>query len=339
MLFTKNDEYVLLGHPDKITDGIAETIAMSIYNLDGLEGRSAVEAVYSGSSFTLGGEFKTSLSDTNFKKLVEWIVETITSKQTKNKVKVSFQHMKQSPELTRDSLEGWTDNCIAYGYYNHETKTNKTPARVELEKLGEVITEFHKKELPDGKLIHIEEETTISIESGILEKGLKLLGVKNPTIFKKSGADADSGTVGRKLIAERHGNGVPHGGGAFVGKDFTKADKTFKLLADMIAEDQSYRYKDTGNSYEEKEHVLVQLAIKHGLKKPSIRINCERQDQFIFESNTSFEDALDPNRLKEMYRKYAPVKPSMYLNDEDIEKLEELLLKLSGKEELEHRLW
>ena len=67
--------------------------------------------------------------------------------------------------------------------------------------------------MPDGKLIAYNNEITISIEEGIDRDVLEYLDIIKPTIFKKSGANADSGTVGRKLIAERHGNGVPHGGG------------------------------------------------------------------------------------------------------------------------------
>ena len=131
-----NDEYVLGGHPDRITDGIAETIAMALYNLDGLDGRAAVEAVYTGDNFTIGGEFKTSLPEDKFQELVKFIINKITIKQRQNSnnsqmpLEVYFQHQIQSPELTKDSELGWTDNCIAYGYYNIKTNTNKNTPKV-----------------------------------------------------------------------------------------------------------------------------------------------------------------------------------------------------------------
>ena len=49
----------------------------------------------------------------------------------------------------------------------------------------------------------------------------------NPTgRFVKGGPAADSGLTGRKIIVDTYGGWVPHGGGAFSGKDPTKVDRS-----------------------------------------------------------------------------------------------------------------
>ncbi|MBQ7067765.1 MAG: methionine adenosyltransferase, partial [Synergistaceae bacterium] len=49
----------------------------------------------------------------------------------------------------------------------------------------------------------------------------------NPTgRFVKGGPMADSGLTGRKIIVDTYGGWIPHGGGAFSGKDPTKVDRS-----------------------------------------------------------------------------------------------------------------
>ena len=321
-----NSEYVLGGHPDRITDGIAETIAMALYNLDGLDGRAAAEALYVGNNFAIGGEFKTSLSDQSFKELINWIVKTILAKQTNEKIKVIHLWQKQSAEIFNNSIGAWGDNTIAYGFCSKDGK-NITPAHSKLKDLGKKITKLHKKELPDGKLIKFDDKTTISIEAGISKEDLEKLNVIHPTLFKKSGANADSGVVGRKLVAERHGNGVPHGGGAFTGKDYTKGDKTLKLIADDIAKE----------IWEEsKRETLVQVSTKFG--SDTFYIEC-KDPGFDLKKFKNKNAKYYWKNFNSLYEKYSPVKPSHYLSKSDINQLEKLLLKFSQKEKLENNLW
>ena len=325
-MIIKNSEYVLGGHPDRITDGIAETIAMAIFNLDGWDGRSAAEALYVGNNFAIGGEFKTSLNDESFATLIEWITKRILSKQSDQKIKVIHLWQKQSAEIFNNCIGGWGDNTIAYGFCSKEGQ-NITKAHKDLRDLGEKITNLHQKELPDGKLIRFNQKTTISIEDGISLKDLSEMGVENPTLFAKSGANADSGVVGRKLIAERHGNGVPHGGGAFTGKDYTKGDKTLKLIADDIA---CEIWEKT------KEETLIQVSTKFG----SDTFYIETKDPNIDLSQYQNKNAKEYwEKFNELYAKYSPVKPSHFLSSQDIKELEDLLLKISGKEKLLNKLW
>lgn len=58
----------------------------------------------------------------------------------------------------------------------------------------------------------------------------------NPTgRFVFGGPQADSGLTGRKIIVDTYGGVVPHGGGAFSGKDPTKVDRSAAYMARYAA--------------------------------------------------------------------------------------------------------
>lgn len=53
--------------------------------------------------------------------------------------------------------------------------------------------------------------------------------------FVTGGPEADTGLTGRKLMVDTYGGIIPHGGGAFSGKDLTKVDRTGAYMARYIA--------------------------------------------------------------------------------------------------------
>ena len=53
--------------------------------------------------------------------------------------------------------------------------------------------------------------------------------------FVCGGFDADTGVTGRKLMVDSYGSQIPHGGGAFSGKDGSKADRSGAYMARYIA--------------------------------------------------------------------------------------------------------
>lgn len=58
----------------------------------------------------------------------------------------------------------------------------------------------------------------------------------NPSgLFVCGGLDADTGLTGRKLMVDSYGSIVPHGGGAFSGKDCSKVDRSAAYMARYIA--------------------------------------------------------------------------------------------------------
>ncbi|MDD4160171.1 MAG: methionine adenosyltransferase [Synergistaceae bacterium] len=72
------------------------------------------------------------------------------------------------------------------------------------------------------------------IPESLIEKKPKIL--INPTgRFVMGGPQADSGLTGRKIIVDTYGGAVPHGGGAFSGKDPTKVDRSGAYMARYVA--------------------------------------------------------------------------------------------------------
>ncbi|WP_461212851.1 methionine adenosyltransferase [Lacticaseibacillus sp. GG6-2] len=58
----------------------------------------------------------------------------------------------------------------------------------------------------------------------------------NPTgRFVRGGPAADTGLTGRKLMVDTYGGEIPHGGGAFSGKDATKVDRSGAYMARYVA--------------------------------------------------------------------------------------------------------
>lgn len=53
--------------------------------------------------------------------------------------------------------------------------------------------------------------------------------------FVVGGMEADTGLTGRKLVVDSYGSVVPHGGGAFSGKDASKVDRSGAYMARYIA--------------------------------------------------------------------------------------------------------
>ena len=79
--------------------------------------------------------------------------------------------------------------------------------------LKKLEAEIRKKVLlPALRLLPPDEDTKIFI---------------NPSgRFVCGGMDADTGLTGRKLMVDSYGSMVPHGGGAFSGKDCSKVDRS-----------------------------------------------------------------------------------------------------------------
>lgn len=72
------------------------------------------------------------------------------------------------------------------------------------------------------------------VPSGLIDSETRIF--VNPTgRFVKGGPMADTGLTGRKIIVDTYGGWVPHGGGAFSGKDPTKVDRSGAYMARYAA--------------------------------------------------------------------------------------------------------
>lgn len=99
-----------------------------------------------------------------------------------------------------------------------------------------VISAQHSPEIPDDELCWELTDKVLApaLQSLPPDEDTKLL--INPSgRFVLGGPEADTGLTGRKLMVDSYGVFVPHGGGAFSGKDATKVDRSGAYMARYIA--------------------------------------------------------------------------------------------------------
>lgn len=94
-----------------------------------------------------------------------------------------------------------------------------------LDKTGKRITEKSRKE--------IIETIAHPIVEKMIDKKTKFL-VNETGKFLVGGPQSDTGVTGRKIIVDTYGGVVPHGGGAFSGKDPSKVDRSAAYMARYI---------------------------------------------------------------------------------------------------------
>ncbi|MBC7122813.1 MAG: methionine adenosyltransferase [Pseudothermotoga sp.] len=169
---------------------------------------------------------------------------------------------------------GAGDQGMMFGYATNETPEYMPLPIVLAHKLAMKLAEVRKKKIvpflrPDGKtqvtieydenwkpvrvdtiLISAQHEPDVTINElreALIEhvirptiseqywsNDIKIL--VNPTgRFVLGGPSADTGLTGRKIIVDTYGGWVPHGGGAFSGKDPTKVDRSAHYMARYVA--------------------------------------------------------------------------------------------------------
>ncbi|MCE5259729.1 MAG: methionine adenosyltransferase [Chloroflexi bacterium] len=98
-----------------------------------------------------------------------------------------------------------------------------------------VIAAQHSPDVADKRLRSDIEEHVIRevIADGLLDSETRIL-INGTGRFVIGGPAGDSGLTGRKIIVDTYGGMVPHGGGAFSGKDPTKVDRSASYAARWI---------------------------------------------------------------------------------------------------------
>lgn len=95
-----------------------------------------------------------------------------------------------------------------------------------LDKTGKHITDKARQELIN--------EVAKPVLKGMIDKDTKYY-VNQTGKFLIGGPQSDTGMTGRKIIVDTYGGSVPHGGGAFSGKDPTKVDRSAAYACRYIA--------------------------------------------------------------------------------------------------------
>jgi S-adenosylmethionine synthetase len=95
-----------------------------------------------------------------------------------------------------------------------------------LDKTGKKITEASKKQMI--------KEIAMPIVGKLIDKKTKFF-VNETGKFVVGGPQSDTGVTGRKIIVDTYGGAIPHGGGAFSGKDPTKVDRSAAYMTRYVA--------------------------------------------------------------------------------------------------------
>jgi S-adenosylmethionine synthetase len=124
----------------------------------------------------------------------------------------------------------------------------------------------------------------------------------NPTgRFVVGGPQGDCGLTGRKIIVDTYGGWVPHGGGAFSGKDPSKVDRSATYAARWVAKNV------VGAGLAER--CMVQLAYAIGVAEPvSVLVD------------TQGTGTLDEARIAEIVREVMPLKPADIIKNLDLKR-------------------
>jgi S-adenosylmethionine synthetase len=95
-----------------------------------------------------------------------------------------------------------------------------------LDKTGKQITEKSRQE--------IIEAVAKGVLKGWVDKNTRYF-INQTGKFLVGGPQSDTGMTGRKIIVDTYGGTVPHGGGAFSGKDPTKVDRSAAYMCRYVA--------------------------------------------------------------------------------------------------------
>src|SRR3989344_5618992 len=280
-------ESVTSGHPDKVCDQISDAILDAIFVQDP-KARVAVETFGSHGTLMIGGEVTTS-GKVDYEKIGSAVYTDIGHEDN---LKVLVTVAEQSPDIAMGvDREGAGDQGIMYGYATDETPeylplgvvlSHKLARNLEKLRTDGVLTWLK----PDGKTQvtiangagvitaltstqHAEEISQEHIRADLIEHLFQpTLGdvsnieiLVNPTgKFVIGGFTADAGLTGRKIQVDTYGGLVPHGGGAFSGKDPTKVDRSAAYMCRLVAKN----LLATGCG----EKVLVSVAYAIGRAEP-----------------------------------------------------------------------
>lgn len=279
-------ESVTSGHPDKVCDQISDAILDACLAQDP-KSRVAVETFGSHGTLMIGGEVTTN-AKVDYKKIAAEVYRSIGYKE---KLDILVKVAQQSGNIAQGvDTGGAGDQGIMYGYATDETP-EMLPLGVvlvhalarRLEKLRRDKTVWWIK--PDGKTQvtiakgkvitaltssqHDKTATQEEIRRDLIKhlfapilgsvKNIEIL--VNPTgKFVIGGFASDAGLTGRKIVVDTYGGLVPHGGGAFSGKDATKVDRSAAYMCRFVAKNL------VANGYGKK--VLVSVAYAIGRAEP-----------------------------------------------------------------------
>lgn len=289
-------ESVAPGHPDKVADQISDAILDAYISVDP-SSRTAIETLVTKNNVIIAGEiFGPTIKDSEIENIVRNTIREIGYHHEGfhwKKVEIKILLHEQSKDIAlgvSQNDQGAGDQGIMYGYATNETD-NLMPAPIFYSHL--ILKNVLKEKIlgPDAKsqiTLKYENDVPICAESIIvsIQHPENLQKIKeiiyphvvsslpkgwmcseenflvNPTgRFVIGGPVSDCGLTGRKIMVDTYGGHIPHGGGAFSGKDATKVDRSAAYMARYLA--KNIVHAKLAN------RCLVQLSYAIGIPKPT----------------------------------------------------------------------
>lgn len=281
LLTTYTTESVTNGHPDKVCDQMSDAILDACLAQDP-KSRVAVETFGSHGTLMIGGEVTTN-AKVDYAAVAKKVYEDIGYTEP---LDILARVVTQSGDIAMGvDTGGAGDQGIMYGYATNETEEMLPKGVVLAHALARKLEDLRTSgtlpylrpdgktqvTLKDGKVItaltstqHSEDVELEQIRKDLTEHlfpavlgdltGIEIL--VNPTgRFVQGGFEADAGLTGRKIMVDTYGGLMPHGGGAFSGKDATKVDRSAAYMCRFVAKNL------VANGYAKKALVSVAYAI------------------------------------------------------------------------------
>ena len=330
-------ESVTIGHPDKMCDIIADNLLDAYLKQDkdsrvAVEVMATKDKVIISGEITSKG--KVNIEKIVRDTIINIGYDSDISCYNGYTVPIEIIMNTQSPDISMGVNKkelGAGDQGTMFGYATNETKEFMPITCVLANNLAKRLEVVRKKKiipylLPDGKCqvtydLNSQKIDTIIVSSqhqdidiDILRKDIKekvidyIIPKKklsentkyliNPTgRFRIGGPIGDTGLTGRKIIVDTYGGIIPHGGGAFSGKDYTKVDRTGAYYARYAAKNI------VASGLCNKLEITVSYAI--GISKPvSIHVNIFEEDinklNLVYEIINQFFDFSVNNMIKEL---------------------------------------
>lgn len=330
-------EAVTKGHPDKMCDLIADNILDAFLEKDkdarvAIEVMATSKKVIVSGEVT--SKEKVDITKIVRNSIISIGYDSDISCYNGNTIPIEIILNRQSPDISMGVNKkdiGAGDQGMVYGYATNETKEYMPLTVVLANKLAKRLEEVRIKKiipylLPDGKTQvtydfdsnkitfivissqHMDidmEKLRYDIKKEVIEKVIpkKYLTSStkyyiNPTgRFLIGGPVGDTGLTGRKIIVDTYGGVVPHGGGAFSGKDYTKVDRTGAYYARYVAKNI------VASSVCNK--ILISASYAIGISKPlSIYVDIFEDDKdklnLVYNIINKFFDFSPKNMIKEL---------------------------------------
>lgn len=271
MKYYLTSESVTEGHPDKICDKISDYILDEALRQD-KSSKMAVEATIKDDLIFIYGE-ATTKARLDYATLAKKVLKDIGYEEGYNiLVKVNKQSIEINKAVDKDKIMAG-DQGIMFGYATNETKEFMPLSILLANKLAQKLTTVRKENKnsilkPDGKTqVTIEYENDILkrvdtiiiatqhkenikkeelndliinevikkvIPNNLIDKETKIL-INTSGKFTIGGSFGDSGTTGRKIVADTYGGIGKVGGGCFSSKDPSKVDRSAAYYARYVA--------------------------------------------------------------------------------------------------------